>query len=74
MLIDKKDEIVENHPEFIQNCGAENIKVVVIRDDKNGAHIFDNTLDLKYYFNELTKVAENELSLSIKAKKEYDGK
>lgn len=39
MLIDKKDEIVENHPEFIQNCGAENRKVVVIRDDKNGAHI-----------------------------------
>lgn len=74
MLIDKKDEIVENHPEFIQNCGAENRKVVVIRDDKNGVHIFDNTLDLKYYFNELIKAAENELSLSIKEKNEYDGK
>lgn len=74
MLIDKKDEIVENHPEFIQNCGAENRKVVVIRDEKNGVHIFDDTADLKYYFNELIKFAENELSLSIEEKKEYDGK
>lgn len=73
MLIDKKDEIVENHPEFIQKCGLDNRKVVVIRDDKNGAHIFDNTVDLKYYFNELIEEAEHELSLSIKDKKEYDG-
>ena len=74
MLIDKKDEIVKNNPEFIQICGIENRKVVVIRDEKNGVHFFDDKADLKYYFNELIKSAENELSLSIKEKKEYDGK